>query len=60
MATDYMAKITELRAQKSTLLTQAEALVSEGKFDEADKITDQMVGINTNIKQLERLSAASK
>lgn len=60
MATDYMAKITELRAQKSTLLTQAEALVSEGKFDEADKITDQMEGINTNIKQLERLSAASQ
>lgn len=60
MATDYMEKIIELRAQKSTLLNQAEGLVKEGKFDEADKITDQMEGINANIKKLERLSAVSR
>lgn len=56
---DYMEKITGLRAQKSQLLSQAEGLVSENKFEEADKITAQMEGINAQIQSLERLAAAS-
>lgn len=60
MVTDYMEKITELRAQKGTLLTQAEGLVKDGKFDEADAITAKMEKINADIKKLERLSAASR
>lgn len=60
MAIDYMEKITELRAQKKTLLSQAEGFVNEGKFDEADKITDQMAGINKQIQSLEKLQNASR
>ena len=30
---DYMEKITELRASKAKLNEQAQALVTEGKFD---------------------------
>ena len=56
---DYMEKITGLRAQKGTLLTQAEGLIAEGKLDEAAKIKDQMEGINKTIKAYEDLAAAS-
>lgn len=57
---DFMEKITELRAQKGQLLNQAESLVAEGKFEEADQITAKMEGINNNIASLEKLAAASK
>lgn len=60
MAFDYMEKITELRAQKKQLLDQAENFVKEGKFEEADKITSQMEGLNKNIQSLEKLSDASR
>lgn len=60
MAIDFMEKITELRAQKGTLLTQAESLVNEGKFDEADAIREKMEAINANISKLEKLSNASQ
>ena len=60
MAIDYMEKITELRAQKKQLLDQAEGLVNEGKFDEADQITSKMEGLNKNIQSLEKLSNASR
>jgi len=60
MAFDYMEKITELRAQKGQLLSQAEGLVAEGKFEDADNISAQMEGINKQIKSLETLSAASR
>ena len=60
MAFDYMEKITELRAQKGQLLSQAEDLVKDGKFEESDKIVSQMEGINSQIKSLEKLSAASQ
>ena len=60
MAIDFMEKLTELRAQKGTLLTKAEALAAEGKLDEVEKITDQMEGINADIKKWERLASASK
>lgn len=56
---DYLEKITGLRAQKGQLLTQAEGLVKDGKFDEADKVTAQMEGINNQIQSLEKLAAAS-
>lgn len=59
MAFDYSAKITELRAQKGQLLTKAEGLVADGKFDEANAISDQMEDINKNIQSLERLADAS-
>ena len=57
---DFMEKITELRAQKSQLLTQAEGLVTDGKFDEADQITAKMEGINGQIASLEKLADASR
>lgn len=56
---DFMEKITGLRAQKSTLLAQAEELVKADKFDEADQITAQMETINRQIQGLEKLAAAS-
>ncbi|MBQ9733349.1 MAG: phage major capsid protein [Clostridia bacterium] len=59
MAFDYSAKITELRAQKGQLLTKAEGLVADGKFDEADGISSQMEDINKNIQSLERLAGIS-
>lgn len=60
MAIDYMEKITELRAQKGTLLNQAEELVVAGKIEEADQITAKMEGINSQIKSLEKLQNASR
>lgn len=54
---DYMAKITELRAQKSQLAADAETLVNEGKFDEADAKSTEMAEINANITRLEKLHA---
>ena len=57
---DFMEKITELRAQKSRLLTQAEGLVAEDKFQEADQITAQMETINQQIAGLEKLAQASR
>ena len=46
---DFMEKITELRAEKGKLLQQAESLVTDGKFEEADQITAQMEAINGKI-----------
>ena len=39
---DFMERITDLRAQKSQLLAQAQPLADEGKYDEVDKISAQM------------------
>ena len=44
---DFMEKITELRAKKGQLLTQAQALVDEGKIEEANELTGQMEALNT-------------
>ena len=55
---DFMEKITELRAEKSKLLAQAEALPLED-VEGRDKITDQMEGLNAQIKSLERQAKAS-
>lgn len=57
---DYMEKIVGLREKKQGLLTQAEALVTEGKFDEADALTAQMEDINGQIRTLEKLAAESR
>ena len=57
---DYMEKINELRAQKGQLLAQAEGLVTDGKIEEANKITDQMEAINGQISSLEKLAKASR
>ena len=53
---DFMEKITELRAKKGQLLTQAQALVDEGKIEEANEFTSQMEAINTSIAGLEALA----
>ena len=52
---DYMEKITELRASKAKLIEQAQALVTEGKFEDANNLADQMEGINTQLQAVERL-----
>ena len=57
---DFMEKITELRAQKAQLLTQAQALVDEDKITEANAITGQMEDINAQIAGLEKLAQASR
>ena len=57
---DFMEKITELRAQKSQLVDQAEGLVKDGKFDEADKISDQMADLNKQIATAEKLLDESR
>lgn len=53
---DFMAKITELRAQKAELLEKANALTDEA---EINKLSDQMTGINSSIAAYERLAAES-
>ena len=57
---DFMEKITELRASKAQLLTQAEGLVADGKITEASAISDQMEKINAQIAGLEKLAKASR
>lgn len=57
---DFMEKITELRAKKAQLLTQAQALVDEDKISEANAVTDQMENINAQIAGLEKLAQASR
>ena len=57
---DFMEKITELRAKKAQLLTEAEGLVTDGKITEASAISDQMEAINTQIAGLEKLAKASR
>ena len=57
---DFMEKITELRAQKAQLLTQAQALVDEDKITEANAVTGQMEDINAQIAGLEKLAQASR
>ena len=57
---DYMEKITELRASKAKLNEQAQALVTEGKFEDANKLADQMEGINKQIQAVERLLDESR
>ena len=52
---DYMEKITELRASKAKLNEQAQALVKEGKFEDANQLANQMEGINKQIQTVERL-----
>lgn len=56
---DYMERITELRNKKGELLTKAEKLVTDGKFEEADAATSEMENINKQIKTLEDLAKAS-
>lgn len=57
---DFMAKITELRAQKKQLADQAETLVKDGKLDDLDNITQQMTDLNGNIEKLERAMDAAR
>lgn len=57
---DFMEKITELRAQKAQLLTQAQDLVAQDKITEAGAISDQMADINDKIAGLEKLARASR
>ena len=57
---DFMAKITELRAQKKQLAAQAETLVKDGKLDDLDNITQQMTDLNGNIEKLERAMEAAR
>ena len=57
---DFMAKITELRAQKKQLAAQAETLVKDGKLDDLDNITQQMNDLNGNIEKLERAMEAAR
>ena len=57
---DFMEKITDLRAQKSQLLAQAQPLADEGKYDEVDKISAQMESINNQIRSLENLAKQSQ
>lgn len=57
---DFMEKITELRARKAQLVTEAEGLVSNGKLTEAGAIGDQMEDINAQITGLEKLAKASR
>lgn len=57
---DFMEKITDLRAQKTQLLAQAQPLADEGKYDEVDKITQQMESINNQIRSLENLAKQSR
>lgn len=57
---DFMEKITELRAQKSQLLAKAQTFADEGNYAEVDKITEQMEGINNQIKSLEGLAKQSQ
>lgn len=57
---DFNEKSVELRKKKGELLAQAEQLVADGKFDEADAITSQMEDINKQLKTLSDLAAASE
>ncbi len=57
---DFMEKITELREQKSQLLAKAQTFADEGNYAEVDKITEQMEGINNQIKSLEGLAKQSQ
>lgn len=57
---DFMAKITEMRAQKKQLAAQAETLVKDGKLDDLDNITQQMTDLNGNIEKLERAMEAAR
>lgn len=57
---DYMEKITELRASKAKLNEQAQALVKEGKFEDANQLANQMEGINKQIQTVERLLDESR
>ena len=57
---DFMEKITELRATKGQLLDQAQAMANEGNYAEVDKLTEQMEGINNQIKSLEKLAKQSQ
>ena len=57
---DFMERITDLRAQKSQLLAQAQPLADEGKYDEVDKISAQMESINNQIRSLENLAKQSQ
>ena len=56
---DYMEKINELRAKKSRILSDAEAQIAAGNFEDAGKASEEMEGINASIAQLERLHAAA-
>lgn len=57
---DIMEKITDLRARKTALKDQSDALINDGKFDELDPITDEMEDINKSIQALERSLEASR
>lgn len=57
---DFMEKSADLRKKKGDLLAQAEQLVNDGKFDEADAVTAQMEAINKQLKTLSDLATASE
>ncbi len=57
---DFMEKIVSLREEKKKLLGQAEGLVNEGKFEEADELTGKMEALNKQIGTLEALAHQSK
>ena len=57
---DFMEKITDLRGQKNQLLAKAQAFADEDNYDEVDKISAQMEGINNQIKSLEELAKQSR
>lgn len=56
---DYMEKITELRQQRAALRDQGDALIMAGKYDELAPVQDQIDGLDTSIKALERQMQAS-
>lgn len=53
---DFMARIAELRAQKTELLAQVEQCTDEAKINE---IAEKMKGINNSIEAYEKLAAES-
>lgn len=57
---DFMQKINDLRAQKGQLLAKAEQMMAENASADLTSITDEMDGINTQIKNLEKLAQASQ
>jgi len=57
---DHMEKIVSLQEEKKKLLAQAESLVAEDKYEEADAIAAKMEEINAKIRTEEKLAAASR
>ena len=56
---DYAKTLNDLRARKSQLLKDAEALMNEGKYEEVSAKHDEAERISNNIAVLERQAALS-